>query len=50
MSVEMTAGVLVVNLLEGITFGLGPTIAVKKGAVASMGGYEALETISPTII
>jgi len=42
MSVEMTAGVLVANLLEGINFGLGPTIAVKKTAVASIGGYEAL--------
>jgi ceramide glucosyltransferase len=42
MSVEMTAGVLVANLLEGINFGLGPTIAVKKAVVASIGGYEAL--------
>jgi ceramide glucosyltransferase len=42
MSVEMTAGVLVVNLLEGIKFGLGPTIAVKKEAVKRIGGYEAL--------
>jgi ceramide glucosyltransferase len=42
MSVEMTAGVLVANLLEGINFGLGPTIAVKKTAVASIGGYETL--------
>ena len=42
MSVEMTAGVLVANLLEGINFGLGPTIAVKKTAVASIGGYQAL--------
>jgi len=42
MSVEMTAGVLVANLLEGINFGLGPTIAVKKAAVSSIGGYEAL--------
>ena len=33
MSVEMTAGVLVANLLEGMKFGLGPTIAVKKEAV-----------------
>ena len=38
----MTAGVLVVNLLEGIKFGLGPTIAVKKEAVKRIGGYEAL--------
>ena len=42
MSVEMTAGVLVANLLEGINFGLGPTIAVKKAAVAKIGGYQAL--------
>lgn len=42
MSVEMTAGVLVANLLEGMRFGLGPTIAVKKEAVARIGGYEIL--------
>jgi ceramide glucosyltransferase len=42
MSVEMTAGVLVANLLEGINFGLGPTIAVKKEAVARIGGYQAI--------
>lgn len=42
MSVEMTAGVLVANLFEGMKFGLGPTIAVKKEAVKRIGGYEAL--------
>jgi len=42
MSVEMTAGVLVANLMEGMKFGLGPTIAVKKEALASIGGYQAL--------
>jgi ceramide glucosyltransferase len=42
MSVEMTAGVLVASLLEGIKFGLGPTIAVKREAVTRIGGYEAL--------
>jgi ceramide glucosyltransferase len=42
MSVEMTAGVLAANLLEGIKFGLGPTIAVKKDVMARIGGYEAL--------
>jgi len=42
MSVEMTAGVLVANMLEGMNFGLGPTIAVKKEAVARIGGYEVL--------
>lgn len=42
MSVEMTAGVLVANLLEGMKFGLGPTIAVKKEAVERIGGYKVL--------
>lgn len=42
MSVEMTAGVLVANLLEGMKFGLGPTIAVKKEAVEKIGGYKVL--------
>ena len=42
MSVEMTAGVMVANLLEGMKFGLGPTIAVKKEAVGKIGGYQVL--------
>jgi ceramide glucosyltransferase len=42
MSVEMTSGVLVANLLEGMKFGLGPTIAVRKDSVAEIGGYQAL--------
>lgn len=40
MSVEMTAGVLVANLLEGMKFGLGPTIAVKREALDDIGGYR----------
>ena len=40
MSVEEPAGVLVANLLEGMKFGLGPTIAVRKEALAEVGGYE----------
>ncbi len=43
MSIEMTAGVLVANLLEGMKFGLGPTTVVRKDALASIGGYEALK-------
>lgn len=43
MSVEMTAGVLVANLLEGMKFGLGPTTVVRKDALASIGGYAALK-------
>ncbi len=42
MSVEMTAGVLVANLLEGMKFGLGPTIAVRKDSLAKIGGYQVL--------
>ena len=41
MSVEMTAGVMVANLLEGMKFGLGPTIAVKREALDQIGGYRA---------
>ena len=43
MSVEMTAGVLVANLLEGMKFGLGPTTVVRKDSLASIGGYTALK-------
>jgi ceramide glucosyltransferase len=39
MSVEMTAGVLTANLLEGMKFGLGPTIVTRKDSVAKIGGY-----------
>jgi ceramide glucosyltransferase len=42
MSVEMTAGVLVANLLEGMKFGLGPTTVVRKDSLARIGGYTAL--------
>jgi ceramide glucosyltransferase len=43
MSVEMTAGVLVANLLEGMKFGLGPTTVIRKDSLASIGGYTALK-------
>jgi ceramide glucosyltransferase len=43
MSVEMTAGALVANLLEGMKFGLGPTTVVRKDSLASIGGYSALQ-------
>ena len=42
MSVEMTAGVMVANLLEGIKFGLGPTIVVGRDALNAIGGYAAV--------
>jgi ceramide glucosyltransferase len=41
MSVEFTAGVLMANLLEGMKFGLGPTIALRKDSIARIGGYAA---------
>ena len=42
MSVEMTAGVLTANLLEGMKFGLGPTIAIRRDSLAAAGGYATL--------
>jgi ceramide glucosyltransferase len=42
MSVEMTAGVLVANLLEGMKFGLGPTTVLRKDALRKIGGYTVL--------
>ncbi|MBS1840926.1 MAG: glycosyltransferase [Acidobacteria bacterium] len=41
-TVEFSTGVLIVNLLEGIKFGLGPTIALRKDSLAKIGGYEAV--------
>jgi ceramide glucosyltransferase len=41
-SVEFTAGVVTVNLLEGMKFGLGPTIALRKDSLAAMGGFAAI--------
>ena len=40
MSVEMTAGVLVANMLEGMQFVLGPTMAFRRAAVEQMGGFR----------
>jgi len=42
MSVEMTAGVLVANLLEGMQFVLGPTMAVRRECVEKMGGMGVM--------
>lgn len=42
MSVEMTAGVLTANLLEGMKFALGPTMAVRRRCVERMGGFGVL--------
>ena len=42
MSVEMTSGVLTANLLEGMKFALGPTMAVRRSSVLAMGGFGVL--------
>ncbi len=41
-SVEFTAGVLIADLLEGTKFGLGPTIAVRRDSLESIGGFAAI--------
>jgi len=41
MSVEMTAGVMIANWMEGTKFGLGPTIVVRRDALDAIGGYAA---------
>lgn len=42
LSVEMTAGVVVANMLEGMTFALGPTMATRRDVVEAIGGFRAL--------
>lgn len=40
MSVEMTAGVLVARMMEGMQFTLGPTMAFRRETIRSMGGFK----------
>ena len=42
MSVEMTAGVVTANLLEGMKFGLGPTIVIRRDALDKIGGFSVI--------
>jgi ceramide glucosyltransferase len=42
MSVEMTAGVLVADLMEGMQFTLGPTMAARRRCVREIGGFSVL--------
>jgi ceramide glucosyltransferase len=39
MSVEMTAGVLVAEMLEGMKFALGPTMAIRRDCLEEIGGF-----------
>lgn len=41
-SVELTSGVLVADLLEGMKFALGPTTATRKDVLAHIGGIRVL--------
>ena len=41
-TVEMIPNVLVARKLEGLTFALGASMAVRREALASIGGFEAL--------
>jgi ceramide glucosyltransferase len=40
---DFYAGILVARELDGVKFALGPTIATTRSALASFGGYKALE-------
>jgi ceramide glucosyltransferase len=42
MSVEMSAGVLVAEMLEGMKFALGPTMVVRRDSLDKAGGFRAL--------
>jgi ceramide glucosyltransferase len=39
MSVEMTAGVLVAEMMEGMKFALGPTMVVRKECLQALNGF-----------
>jgi ceramide glucosyltransferase len=40
MSIEMTSGVLVAELLEGMHFALGPSMVIRQSTVEKIGGFE----------
>jgi ceramide glucosyltransferase len=42
MSVELPSGVLVGNMLEGMTFALGPIMATRRDVIEAIGGISAL--------
>jgi ceramide glucosyltransferase len=42
MSIEMSSGVLVANLLEGMKFALGPTMVIRKDVLEGWGGFRVL--------
>jgi ceramide glucosyltransferase len=40
MTVEMSSGVIIADMLEGMRFGLGPTMVMRKDSIAKIGGIE----------
>jgi ceramide glucosyltransferase len=42
MSFEMSSGVLVAEMLEGMKFALGPTMVVRRNCLNEVGGFRAL--------
>jgi ceramide glucosyltransferase len=42
MSVEMTAGVIIADMLEGLKFALGPTMALRREVLDEIGGFQIL--------
>lgn len=40
MSVEMTGGVLVADMIEGMKFALGPSMVMRQSTVEKIGGFE----------
>jgi ceramide glucosyltransferase len=42
MSVEMTSGVVVADMMEGMRFALGPTMALRRDVLAKIGGFPVL--------
>jgi len=42
MSIEMSSGVAVANMMEPMQFALGPTMAARRACVQEIGGFESL--------
>ncbi len=42
MTIEMSSGVCVANLMEPMQFALGPTMMARRECVAEIGGFEAM--------
>jgi len=42
LSVEMSSGVMVANMMEGMRFALGPAMAVRRDAIDAIGGIKAV--------